>query len=116
MKKTNALIKSVIIITLFSMLLVGCSFSTYYIQTGSRVYEETNPETVKIYSGEPLEEYIVIGSIAVDYMGDSEGGLEYLQEKAAYIGADAVIHIKLLSIATNRKSTGISGVAVKFKK
>jgi hypothetical protein len=118
MKKSNILISSsVISLTLFLMLLSGCNFTTHYVQTGSRVYEETRPENVKIYSGEPKEEYIVIGSIAVDHVGeDSQAGIEYLQKKAAKIGADAVIFTKLSSIMTSSARMGINGVAVKFKK
>jgi hypothetical protein len=116
MKKTNTLIKSMIILSFFSFLVCSCSFSSHYIQTGSRTYEETNPKDVKIYSGEPNEAYIVIGSIAVDYMGDNEGGLFYLKKKAALIGADAVIFTKLTSFYTQRNSLAANGVAVKFKK
>ncbi|MGA2298269.1 MAG: hypothetical protein ABSG15_12045 [FCB group bacterium] len=112
----NLLIRTIIIISLFAPLLMSCSFSTYYVQTGSRVYEEVNPENVKIYSGEPKEEYIVIASIAVDHYGDNEAGIRYLQEKAALIGADAVIFTKLSSFYTNRNGLAASGVAVKFKK
>jgi len=52
----------------------------------------------------------------VDYMGNNEATMEYLQEKAALIGADAVIHTKLSSIITNAKRIGANGIAVKFKK
>ena len=84
MKKTNFIIKSIILLSFSSILFISCSFSTHFVQTGSRVYEETNPENVKIYSGEPKEEYIVIGSIAVDHYGRSnESAMRYLQENAA---------------------------------
>jgi hypothetical protein len=117
MKKTNVLIKSIMLLSFFSILLIGCSFSTHFVQTGSRVYEETNPETVKIYSGEPQEEYIVIGSIAIDHAGNNnDNAMRYLQEKAALLGANAVIHTTLSSVRTNQESIGINGVAVKFKK
>jgi hypothetical protein len=51
--------------TLFfiTIIFVNCSFSTQFVQAGSRAYEETKPEIVEIYSGEPHEEYIVIRSI-----------------------------------------------------
>ena len=113
--KNKPLLKHFIIVSFLSIFL-GCNFSTNFIQTGSRNYEETNPDAVKIYSGEPQEEYLVIGSIAVDYVGDSEGTLMFLKEKAATLGADAVIHTKLSSIITSAKRIGANGVAVKFKK
>ncbi len=115
MKKTKSFLKNLIIMSFLSIF-VGCHLSTHYIQTGSRNYEETIPDAVKIYSGEPQEEYIVIGSIAVDYVGNSTNTMTYLKEKAAELGADAVIQTKLTSIITNAKRLGANGVAVKFKK
>lgn len=116
MKKSNYFIKSIIILSFFTLIFSGCSFSTHFIQTGSKIYPETEPSTVKIYSGEPKEEYIVIGSIAVDYMGSNENGVEYLKEKAALLGANAVIFTKLSSVITTRQSLNANGVAVRFKK
>lgn len=116
MKKTNTLMKSFIIIAFFSILLAGCSYSTHFVQTGSRAYEETNAENVKIFSGEPQEDYTVIGSIAVWYAGNSESGIVYLQEKSALIGANAVIHTRLSTVNSSDASFMANGVAVKFKK
>ena len=117
MKKINHVIKYTFMLAFITAILVGCSFSTHFVQTGSRVYEETRPENVKIYSGEPQEEYIVIGSIAIDhYSSNSETSIQYLKEKAALLGANAVIQTKSSSVMTSRSSIGISGVAVRFKK
>lgn len=115
MKKTNSIVKIIVIISFLSVTLLGCSISTNYIQTGSRVYKETNPDAVKIYSGTPTETFNVIGSIAV-YAVDKPTALDVLQEKAALLGADAVIDARLSTLMTSNKQIGINGTAIKFKK
>ena len=116
MKKTINLFKSIIIVSFFAILFWGCSYSTYYVQTGSRVFEEANYEDVKLYSGEPKEEYKVIGSIAIDYAGDTEGAMKYLQKKAALLGANAVIFMKINTVFTASDRLAANGVAVKLTK
>lgn len=49
--------------------LSSCAFQSYYPQTGSITYEPVAAETVKIYTGDIEEDYIILGSIAADAAG-----------------------------------------------
>jgi uncharacterized protein YbjQ (UPF0145 family) len=111
MEKTMKII-TIVLISVF--LFAGCSYTTHYVQSGSRVYEHTRAESIKIYAGEPDKEYIVIGSVASDVPGNPKKAADELKEEAAELGADAIIHVELNYITTQQR-TGMSGVAVKFK-
>lgn len=95
-------------------LLSGCSISTHYVQSGATVYSETNAEDIQIYTGDIEEEYQVIGSIAVDVMGNGKAAEKYLKKKASKLGADAVMLVHLTKMNSPAQRTGISGVAVKL--
>jgi hypothetical protein len=99
----------------FLILLSSCSLNTFYYQTGSSPQNETNPNSIQIYSEDIDREYEVIGSIAVDVLGESNAALAYLKKQAAKHGADAVINVELTKMTSYVSRTGISGVAVKFK-
>jgi uncharacterized protein YbjQ (UPF0145 family) len=92
----------------------GC-FYAFYPQTGSHFYAETLPETVQIFSGEPEQEYEIIGSITADVIGDADAVVKHLKKKAAKLGADAVIKVDLSKVNSTTLRTGISGVAIKMK-
>ena len=93
----------------------SCSFSTYFPQTGSILCEPVAPETVEIHTGDIDREYAVIGVIAVDAVGIGERAPEVLREKAATLGANAVIKTELSKIGSFVGRTGINGIAVRIK-
>lgn len=103
----------ILILLLGSLLFSGCSIATYYLQEGAKEKKPIDPKNVRIYSATALKsKYEVLGSIAVDKMGDGDSALELLREKAASIGANAVIDARLVKLNTTANRTGISGVAV----
>lgn len=99
--------------TLLMTLLNSC-FYAYYPQTGSKTYSPTLAENIEIYSGVPEQEYVVMGSFAADVIGDADAAVNHLKKKAAELGADAIIKVRM---TTNSScgGTGVSGVAVKMK-
>ena len=93
----------------------GCSYSAYYLQTGTEIQKQTDPEKIKIYFGDISQDYEIIGSIAADVFGNTYFLEKYLKKKAASIGADAVIKVNLTKISSITSRNGISGIAVKLK-
>jgi len=103
------------IITFFTLIsLSSCSHFAYYYQTGSSSKSETSPESIKIFCGDIDQDYIIIGSVTADVMGDGEAVVKYLKKKASKLGADAIINVDLTKINSFSPRTGISGVAVKL--
>lgn len=100
--------------TMSLTLLTSCFYS-FYPQTGSNVYPETNPEDILIYSGDIKQEYYVIGSVAADALGDIDTVVKHLKKKASEVGADAIILVDLNKVGPSAGRTGVSGVAVKLK-
>lgn len=102
-------------ILLFSLLLLtGCAFSTHYLQDGAKTYPAEVASNVRVYAADRLDtKYTVIGSIAVDKLGDGNDAVEYLREEAGKLGANAVIGVRLTKLNSSAKRTGISGVAVR---
>jgi hypothetical protein len=107
--------KLIVALIIVFPILTSCSYYTYHIPTGSSIQIETKPETIKIYSGDIEQEYIVIGSVAADVMGGGDDVVRYLKKKAAKLGADAIIHVDLTKMKSFAQRTGLSGVAVKLK-
>jgi uncharacterized protein YbjQ (UPF0145 family) len=99
---------------LFMVSTSGCYYA-FYPETGSQLYVETQPEIIKIYSGEPKEKYEILGPIAAEVPGDDNAATKYLKKKAAKLGASAVIRIELSKPTSFPGSTSISGIAVKMK-
>ena len=106
--------KLVISLFLLSTMLTSC-YHSFYPQTGAMIYPETYPENIKIYYGDIDQEYIIIGSITADVVGDADAVVKYLKKKAAELGADAIIRAELNIISSETIRTGISGVAIKLK-
>jgi hypothetical protein len=94
--------------------LSGCNFA-FYPETGSQLYMQTEREAVKIYSGEPEQNYEILGPVAAEVPGNVDAATKYLKKKAARLGASAVIRINISKPTSFPGSTGISGIAVKFK-
>ena len=106
--------KTIAITFVFLLTLLSGCFYAYYPQTGSTTYRPTQPEYIEIYSGVPEQEYVVMGSIAADVIGDADASVNHLKKKAAGMGADAIIKIQITTNSTCG-GTGVSGVAVKMK-
>lgn len=96
------------------LFLSACSYSTYYIQTGSKPFPKTEPKDVKLYADKPTNKFTVLGGVAADATGGAESSKQLLKEKAASIGADAVIYVNLTNWNTGNSRIGITGVAIKF--
>lgn len=109
------MIKKAILAVLVSLTLTSCSISTFYAQNEAAQYTETNSETIKLYSHNSPQDYIVVGSMAIDVNGSTKTAEKFLKKKASQLGADAVIFCKLNKMNSFSSRTGISGVAVKFK-
>ena len=109
--------KKLLIPFIFILFLVstsGCYYA-FYPQTGSQLYVETQPETIRIYSGEQDQKYEILGPIAAEVPGDVEAATKYLKKQAAKLGASAVIKINLSKPTSFPGSTSISGIVVKIK-
>jgi len=100
---------------LILMTLSSCSFFTYCYQTGSSYYAKTNPDAIKIFSGDVDQDYIIIGSVTVDVFGGTIAATDYLKKNASKLGADAIINVELTKLDTYSNRVGISGVAIKLK-
>lgn len=107
--------KIAILLFVSSMILSNCSHYAYHYQTGSSSLSKTTPEEIKIYSGDIEQDYIVIGSVTADVLGDADNVVKYLKKKTSELGADAIIKVDLTKINSFSQRTGISGVAVKLK-
>jgi hypothetical protein len=94
--------------------LSGCAASTVYRQPGAPVLPASVPAGVRIFGGEPRGAYTVLGSVAADKIGAAADALELLREKAASLGADAVIDVRLTKIDVASGRTGLSGTAVRL--
>jgi hypothetical protein len=92
----------------------GCAVSTAYVQEGSKTYEQVDPKTVKLFASDTIpNHYYVIGSVAADKIGDGNDVADLLREKAASLGANAIISARLTKIGSATSRTGLSGVAVR---
>lgn len=95
-------------------LMSGCSFAPVYIQEGAKSYSRVPAQDVKIYASDTLKvRYEVIGSIAVDTLGESKAAYDLLREKAASHGANAVISTRVNKMNSFTGRTGVSGVMVR---
>lgn len=103
-----------VITTAILTLLLSSCFYAYYPQTGSKNYSSTQVEQIEIYSGVPEQEYVVMGSIAADAIGDADAAVNLMKKKAAKLGADAIIKVQITTKSTCG-GKGVSGVAVKMK-
>ena len=107
--------KIIISISVLLLFLSSCSRYVYYPLSGSSQEIRGNPGIVKIYSGDTDQDYNVLGPIAVDVWGDGEDASLFLRQKAAAIGADAIIKVSLKKPDLYNSKTGISGIAIRYK-
>ena len=105
--------KTIIFITISSIiLLTGCMCSNYP-QYGSTNYRKTNPDQIVIYPKGIDRDYEIICLVGTDVKGDTTAVIKQIKKKASKQGADAIIHFKLSRVSSSEE-TGGSGVAVKF--
>ncbi|RZA00841.1 MAG: heavy metal-binding domain-containing protein [Proteobacteria bacterium] len=94
--------------------LSSCAASTVYRQPGAPSLSPSMPAEVRVYSGEPKGAYVILGSVAADRLGGADDAVELLREKAASLGANAVIGVRLTKIDLASGRTGLSGTAVRL--
>lgn len=73
------------------------------------------PDQVKLYAGEPPRAPVmVLGSVALDTLGDGEAAGNAARREFGPFGADAIIHVRLTKMTGYVLRTGISGLAVRM--
>lgn len=108
--------KKIAVILPILVLLSGCAIQAHYFQSGANTtLTPVLASTVKIYSSRvPTDSGVqVLGSVAVDIVGDGDAAMQTLREEAGGMGANAVYEVELTKINTYAKRTGIRGVAVR---
>lgn len=109
MKKIKLLISILLIIQI-----LGCSTSVGYLNDDIEKYSPTTASTIKVYSEKKQEKkYIEIGYVSAN-MTDTANGDELkklVKEKAAEMGADAVISFKLWG---SNSGAIAEGIAIKY--
>lgn len=108
------------IVLVFPVLLslTGCAIQAHQFQTGVGAHPApVAPASVKIYSGAvpPGTSYQILGSVAVDAMGDADAAASTLKEEAGKMGANAVVDVRLTKLNSFAQRTGLSGTAVLVK-
>ena len=99
------------------MLLLGAcasaaetSVAAHFVQPGSKMYPKTNQDSVKLFSGDPKFEYIIIGNLSIAVAGEIDIAYKRLRKEAARLGADCVIRLEVYN-----NGSGMSGIAVKYR-
>ncbi len=107
--------KKIICYLLIVFIFNSCSIATHYVQSGSTTYPVTKDSNILIYSNTCDKQFDIIGNVAVLAALGDEQAVKVLKKKAAELGADAIIEVKLDKISSYNQSCGISGIAIKFK-
>jgi hypothetical protein len=105
--------------------MAGCTPFQMTLTNEEQAFPATAPGKIQLfYSGEPIPPSKEIGYIIVDEKSENKG-VEFLQQKAAAIGADAIANLEvriqtqtlfLLVIPIPVHSYFVSGTAIKFIK
>jgi hypothetical protein len=70
---------------------------------------------VKLYAGEPPRPpAVVLGSVALDVIGDGDDAAAEARRVFGELGADAIIHVRLTKLTGYVLRTGLSGLAVRM--
>jgi len=111
------------LVLIVSAWLIGCTPYQTTLTNEERSYSVTNPENVQIFlQGEITPKATEIGEIVVLDNSEKEG-IEYLQKKAAEMGADGVINVEvkvqtqvlfIIIIPIPVHSYFVSGTAIKI--
>lgn len=82
-------------------------------KTAMGIYQPTNPTTVEIRATVPQDRsYDEIGMVSCDILGDPARSYNLIRQKAAAVGADAVILSNQMAFGSRLI---ISGAAIKYK-
>ncbi len=93
-----------------TILLSGCSYSTFYVPTERLVYPPSSPAAVAISTQKTISQsHKILGRVAAISWGGGESVRGRLQEEAARLGANLVIDLRMEK-AFGR--TAASGLAV----
>jgi hypothetical protein len=110
--------KIVLSLLLSLIALLDCAIQTHQFQTGVKGPEAAvAPAAVKIYSGPAPagSTFKVLGSVAVDAVGDADAALAALKNEAGKMGANAVMNTTLTKANSFAQRTGLSGVAIRIQ-
>jgi hypothetical protein len=100
------------IITSVAILLTASCTHINVTKTGSGIFPPTQQSTVQIRGTEPKDrKFDEVGMIHGDIFGQPATGYNLIRQKAAAIGADAVILNNQITIGAR---TIINGVAIKY--
>lgn len=107
----------VLCLAAFAVGLAGCELPAVSVQAvnlGVKL-KPVPPEQVKLYAGEPPRPpTLLLGSVAVDSLGDGEAVGNAARREFGPIGADAIIHVRLTKLNGYVLRTGLSGLAVRM--
>lgn len=101
----------------FAVGLAGCELPAVSVQAVNLgvTLKPVPPEDVKLYAGEPPRPpVLVLGSVAVDTLGDGDAVGSAARREFGAIGADAIIHVRLTKMTGYVLRTGLSGIAVRI--
>jgi hypothetical protein len=97
---------------MFLSFLSSCSHVTV-TKTGAGIFPPTNATMVEIRATIPDRKFEELGMVTVDAYGNASKAYNMIREKAAAVGADAVILQNQMPIPPR---VLINGVAIKYKK
>ena len=92
-------------------LITSCSHVTV-TKTGFGIYPPTQPTRIEIRATLPDRKFDEIGMVSVDAFGDPAQAYNLIREKAAAVGADAVVLQNQMPIGGR---VLINGVAIKYR-
>lgn len=79
-----------------SLLLSGCSYSTFYVPVERLVYQPTNPASIAVSTQKTVgRPHKILGRVATITWGGGDSARAGLQEEAARLGANLVIDLRL---------------------
>ena len=105
-----------IVVFIAAIVFAGCTGYGNYMLTNEKL-PATNAKDIKVYAmTEPGSKYEVLGYLSVYYSDAQDDGnnlKEKLKMRAAQIGANAIIELKLTEAVSG--GGGAEGIAIRFK-
>lgn len=102
------------IITFITLLAFSSCSHVTITKTGMGIFAPTSQSTVEIRATLPNRKYEEVGMLTADILGNPATGYNLIREKAAAVGADAVILQNQMPLGNGRLI--INGVAIKYSK
>lgn len=96
-------------IFLLSLLLSGCSYSTFYVPVERTVYGPSSPSSVAVSSQKTLAQpHKILGRVAAITWGGGESARLAIQEEAARLGANLIIDLRLEKAFGRTSASGLA--------